>query len=254
MYRSLDIEKRQIRLLRIRKYNSARREIHGSLHICSLDDCCPYSAVSYEWDPSSFEQLAPLTLLTQSGHSLQLGSNLSAFLIEHTKQNTKPYKLLWIDAICINQRDRKERATQVAIMRQIYSQAICVLAWLGPHHSMSKTAMHFFLEMAAFEPLSLDRRRRFLSTKFLLEDQLQNFEISQMPTLSAITGFFARSYWKRTWMVQEVNVESDKVWAMCGDDGMRLVDLRNAMADFTMGVGEFDVVSDKFLLQRIYLD
>jgi hypothetical protein len=39
--------------------------------------------------------------------------------------------VLWIDAICINQEDDKERGHQVAIMRDVYSRAIEVLIWLG---------------------------------------------------------------------------------------------------------------------------
>ncbi|KAH7154564.1 heterokaryon incompatibility protein-domain-containing protein [Fusarium sp. MPI-SDFR-AT-0072] len=39
---------------------------------------------------------------------------------------------LWIDQICINQTSLKERSRQVCIMRDIYSGAALVNAWLGP--------------------------------------------------------------------------------------------------------------------------
>ncbi|KAM5356791.1 hypothetical protein ACJ41O_003437 [Fusarium nematophilum] len=38
---------------------------------------------------------------------------------------------LWVDAICINQDDKKEKAKQVPNMHQIYSTAKEVLLWLG---------------------------------------------------------------------------------------------------------------------------
>ena len=42
-------------------------------------------------------------------------------------------RYLWIDQICINQDDIKERGSQVQLMREIYSGATCVLAWLGQY-------------------------------------------------------------------------------------------------------------------------
>lgn len=41
------------------------------------------------------------------------------------------WRILWIDAICINQDDLKERAQQVVQMRDIYSRANEVLICLG---------------------------------------------------------------------------------------------------------------------------
>lgn len=42
----------------------------------------------------------------------------------------------WVDAICINQADLEERSAQVQIMPQIYSQASCVIVWLGDDSQM----------------------------------------------------------------------------------------------------------------------
>lgn len=38
---------------------------------------------------------------------------------------------LWIDAICINQKDDEEKSSQVGIMRQIYERAFQTIVWLG---------------------------------------------------------------------------------------------------------------------------
>jgi hypothetical protein len=40
-------------------------------------------------------------------------------------------RVLWADAICINQNDLPERSQQVSIMRKIFKQAERVLSWLG---------------------------------------------------------------------------------------------------------------------------
>ena len=40
-------------------------------------------------------------------------------------------RILWIDAICIDQKNDEERAQQIQLMAKIYSQASRVLVWLG---------------------------------------------------------------------------------------------------------------------------
>lgn len=37
----------------------------------------------------------------------------------------------WVDAVCIDQNNIDEKATQILLMYQIYSRAECVLIWLG---------------------------------------------------------------------------------------------------------------------------
>lgn len=39
-------------------------------------------------------------------------------------------RVLWIDALCINQKDAAERSHQVALMAKVYRQAKDVIAWL----------------------------------------------------------------------------------------------------------------------------
>ena len=42
---------------------------------------------------------------------------------------------IWIDALCINQDDAAERASQVQLMGRVFQDASCVFAWLGPPDS-----------------------------------------------------------------------------------------------------------------------
>lgn len=48
---------------------------------------------------------------------------------------------IWIDAICINQRDSVERHAQVSIMGDIYCAAQSVVVWLGPHDKQADEAI-----------------------------------------------------------------------------------------------------------------
>ncbi|KAJ0118422.1 hypothetical protein J7T55_009205 [Diaporthe amygdali] len=52
-------------------------------------------------------------------------------------------RVLWIDAICIDQANAAEKGPQVAMMGSIYQSASRVVAWLGPADETSPRAMHF---------------------------------------------------------------------------------------------------------------
>lgn len=48
-------------------------------------------------------------------------------------------RLLWIDAVCINQHDQDEKSRQIPFMGQIYSGAFRVLVWLGNYPEQAKS-------------------------------------------------------------------------------------------------------------------
>jgi hypothetical protein len=70
----------------------------------------------------------------------EIGPNLETALrhIRHHEED----RIFWIDAICINQNDEKERSDQVQLMRQIFSSARTVVAWLGEGDDESYNALN----------------------------------------------------------------------------------------------------------------
>lgn len=114
-----------------------------------------YEALSYVWGTS--DSCQPDEVLNCDGSILQIRENLACAL-KHIR-NEKETKLLWVDAVCINQEDMDERSTQVNIyilkpvpcslflilyphhtderyqvqqMGDIYGSASRVLIWIGP--------------------------------------------------------------------------------------------------------------------------
>jgi len=69
--------------------------------------------------------------------SIAIGMNLSDFLVQlndgRCRGNYFPPSTvsLWIDAVCINQKDKAEQASQIPLMGDIYSTAESVIVWLG---------------------------------------------------------------------------------------------------------------------------
>lgn len=41
-------------------------------------------------------------------------------------------RLLWVDAVCVNQQDVEEKTEHVGMMREIYEKAETANIWLGP--------------------------------------------------------------------------------------------------------------------------
>lgn len=60
-------------------------------------------------------------------------------------------RILWIDALCINQADHEERNHQVQMMSQIYNNATQVCIWLGEDNDDSATAISFIREIMKLE-------------------------------------------------------------------------------------------------------
>jgi hypothetical protein len=125
VYQPLDLIKREIRLLRLLPEASTDCEttIYCDLFITSLDDDPKYEALSYVWGTSSTRYKIHV-----GNGALRVTPNLFEALFN---LRTKTSQFLWIDAICIDQKNVSERNYQVSVMRQIFSGAELVRVWLG---------------------------------------------------------------------------------------------------------------------------
>ncbi|KKY15905.1 putative heterokaryon incompatibility protein [Phaeomoniella chlamydospora] len=135
------LEPSQFRLLHVN--GSSQTALEGELEIFPLDDAPSYKALSYVWGPPQHVD----RISVSSNASLPVGANLQAALrvciLHHVD-------FIWIDAICINQADLKEREQQVQIMRQIYGQAEEVLIWLDEEDDISAVALHSAIRIGQY--------------------------------------------------------------------------------------------------------
>ncbi|CEI67451.1 hypothetical protein FVEN_g11573 [Fusarium venenatum] len=138
------LNSQQIRFLALHP-GAPQDPLAGTLFVDDLDqDREPpyYEALSYCWG----DQSSPDTILLKErvwsgeGGDVDIGRNLAAALrqLRHPQQE----RIIWCDAICINQKDLAERSLQVKRMTEIYSLAAKVMIWLGPETSWSTTAMN----------------------------------------------------------------------------------------------------------------
>ncbi|KAL8717803.1 MAG: hypothetical protein Q9225_004989 [Loekoesia sp. 1 TL-2023] len=85
-----------------------------------------FEALSYVWGSDALERRVDIEC---NGCIVSVGVNLASALT-HLRHESES-RLLWVDAICINQEDTRERSLQVQHMGDIYSSAKRVVVWLG---------------------------------------------------------------------------------------------------------------------------
>jgi hypothetical protein len=119
----LDPRHKEIRRLVLQPL-SAGIAIECLAETVSLLDQPEYGALSYAWGDAS----APRSIIFD-GIPFPVTENL-AIALYHLRLPDKPRRI-WVDALCINQSNTKERNEQVELMGEIYANATSVLIWLG---------------------------------------------------------------------------------------------------------------------------
>ena len=135
-----------------------------------IEDGEPYLALSYRWREDQAKQ--PIIV---NGKPVTIMRTVKDFLDLHLKKR----QLIFIDSICINQRDLEERASQVRLMGKVYSRAEKVCVWLGTDLSVKdRWNLHLVTSGKASLPRCLDLCRRL----------------------------FYKDYWQRSWVIQELTL------------------------------------------------
>ena len=157
-----------IRLLDIGDVDETWSPRNGFLKT-SLPTSLPYCAVSYCWTDQRADQEIESGEL--SGFRITTDNKALLDILK-----AKGFRYIWIDAVCINQRDFTERQQQVSAMRSIYACAEIVVVWLG-----NRPNYHYW-----------DPREKIWSQESYAVDSL----LSQG----------SRTWWRRVWVYQEIAV------------------------------------------------
>jgi hypothetical protein len=115
---------------------------------------------------------------------------------------TDKKRRLWADAVCINQSDEKEKATQIPPMVHVFRGARRVLAWLG--HVGQRTGEEIGLEL-------LERWSRSRPKTLVNVDKDRRAEEDDEANLRHILRFLSLPWFSRLWIIQEVVFNLDVV-------------------------------------------
>jgi hypothetical protein len=178
-----------------------------SVVVRSLDDHPEFNALSYTWG-----NLDKTTLITINGHVVPVTVNLEIalrHLRDHKNRKlVKPTALpIWVDAICINQPDLNERNHQVRLMKDIYTNAVQVLAWLGTGDDHTD----WIFEQCNRNDLKRAWVRPPPHTAF--DDLDETFSLAlDIQHIKILT----RPWWTRVWVIEEVVLAASDPVVICG--------------------------------------
>ncbi|KAK4234443.1 heterokaryon incompatibility protein-domain-containing protein [Achaetomium macrosporum] len=135
---------------------------------------------------------------------------------------------IWIDAICINQHDIDERASQVRIMDKIYKTAAHTIIWLGRADQYTQAAADTIARVAAYP------RDAFAASgvrPFRRQDP-EVYAKSSLPYTSwmdwcSLAALLKRQWFSRVWIIQET-ILSRSIVLLCGKHVISWADLVSA--------------------------
>ncbi|KAF3023680.1 hypothetical protein E8E14_013634 [Neopestalotiopsis sp. 37M] len=217
----------QIRLLNIWLDESEPHGIALSLCHVSLDDSKgEYVALSYTWgrpepldlDPT-FQPDSIWRLKCDDG-VVEVRQNLFDFLqqVRRAESNTSAF---WIDAVCINQRDDKEKSEQVLRMAQIYAASSQVWIWLGgrPISIEAQQIIEEFIPALMKHDNDRNYDRGYYRSIDILDETSSNALIQAIgyekwsiwkSSWRQYRALFARNWFQRGWTVQEAALQAPK--------------------------------------------
>ncbi|OAG07054.1 uncharacterized protein CC84DRAFT_1088499, partial [Paraphaeosphaeria sporulosa] len=205
-YRPLE-SLRHTRLLHLLPASESDQPLECSIRQkCLSDAIASYEAVSYTWGGPN---LSCRLRCIDDNSELHITKNVDTFLRRFRDEYRT--RVLWVDAVCINQQDHQEKSTQIPLMGQIYRFASKVLAWLGEGgiedgaipliQSLSRNQVGYHAVLEAWPSLPL-------GYESLTSLEIDSSERRQQQAV--LKRFFQLPWFRRRWIIQEIvlNAES----------------------------------------------
>lgn len=188
-----------------------------------------FQALSYAWgsglDRLNIHVVAERGVQGVKSAALSVTRNLFEGL-KHLRQ-TRRSTVLWIDQICVDQKNLEERGEQVLRMPDIYSLAHGVVVWLGPEKDNSNVVMEVLNDIG--QDVTMDWNLLLYRVDPCSSLYSRGLDLSPPQWLS-IMNLLSRSWFDRLWVVQEICLARKWVRMVCGFKIIPFVTFGNAIA------------------------
>ncbi|KAK3339910.1 heterokaryon incompatibility protein-domain-containing protein [Lasiosphaeria hispida] len=223
----IDLSGHAFRLLRILKGK-------GPVVCCELfqawvrgrDVAISYDALSYVWGSPEANHVAKI-----NGKPFRIAKNLYDAL--QRLQLADKDRIVWVDAICIDQSNKAEQGHQVDHMGDIYKRAAQVIYWLGLPTPSTKICLDA-LGMLQHELKAVSHvgwtRQQWMELWKEIEARPTSFPGLQREGLLQLLD---RDWFRRVWILQEV-AHSQAAVVYCGAESVSARVF--AIAPFLMGI------------------
>lgn len=178
-----------------------------------------YEALSYVW--GSTESLQTIYVGTRDRAALRVTRNLYVAL-QHLRYQDRQ-RVMWIDALCIDQSNDIEKGPQVALMGQVFECASRVVVWLGPEQKRSSIAMERLshigsqidVDWGGIHRISPAASSQNADYSWSIADPNSELPLNRDQAI-AVRDLLDREWFDRLWIRQEILVAEDKAVVCCG--------------------------------------
>ena len=198
-----------------------------------MDTWPQYEALSYTW--GAVEDPVPLRIGALTNQIINITQNLATAL-PYLRLPDRP-RVLWIDAISIDQNNLIERSRQVRKMGDIFQKADKVIVWLGPEQDQSMLAlsqMDFLASKIAIDwqsqtmqPVSTEHSEAHWADKNVALPY-------DWTTWNAMYCLLTRSWFERLWIWQEIRLRTREADLLCGTHNISWQQFRKAIFCLTV--------------------
>ncbi|KAH8654655.1 heterokaryon incompatibility protein-domain-containing protein, partial [Tricladium varicosporioides] len=164
-------------------------------------DTPKFEALSYAWKLNEEEETTPnkpgeaFVFCGNENTRKPLPVTINCKLALQYLRHPSETRVIFVDAICIDQNNLEERSQQVALMGEIYGKAENVLVWLGPATEDSDLAMHCIERFAV---------------------KMSDRHGNEFQRLSFMWDPLDRTYFDRLWPLQETTCARSSEF-ICGE-------------------------------------
>lgn len=210
IYEQRILSGRMFRLLFIHPAQYPDQQLRCSCLPFAIDAALPFEALSYVWGSSE-----PAVQLLCNGQPFTVRPGLANALMRLRLRHST--RIVWADAICINQADVEERNHQVPLMCSIYPAAKRVIVWLGsadPEHTQKA------LEVVDYIGTSCQQYDRKRGLEFGHDERWDGLyfptDLFSSAACASLKELFQRPWFSRIWCIQEVRLARDAL-VLCGE-------------------------------------
>jgi hypothetical protein len=194
VYKPLEKDHDAFRLIQIHPARDSEEKVQVDLVTARLSDNPVYEALSYVWGPPPNDR--PVAV---NGGEVRVRSSLDEFL--RVVRHETEARLVYADAICINQDDDREKESQVQIMGSIFQNAQAVLSYLGPGDADTDALLRASAKVRAEDyiitkKVNSEAEGGHWKEGIFDEAKLEIFK----PAMLHLVNY---EYWKRAWIIQE---------------------------------------------------
>ncbi|EGR46993.1 uncharacterized protein TRIREDRAFT_109337 [Trichoderma reesei QM6a] len=263
-------DSRSIRVIKLHGAANISDEIRFDLITTSLDEPLPYEAISYTWSGQALDR--PVYANGQEYHVTKNAEDVMRRLRPSRPDDSRN---LWIDAICINQKDDAEKSVQVQLMFEVYANAERVNIWLGQGTDATALALQWLRWYSWSFAAAWKLQSKFASAirsadsifirlllgiaavsmscicacMMMAVGALILLPFGLLPFRAGLAELASLEYWERAWTVQEANA-NPSCFILCGSSAPLRLDLFCQSHNMVPPIYVFSSLNNSKLNQR----